>query len=690
MIYLDLIFNLALLVALSVVSAFIEERWPKQRWSGALLQGVLFGGAAVIGMLRPLDLGAGLIFDGRSVMLSLCALFFGPMAATVAALMALACRFWLGGVGMIMGVGVILSSTAVGLVAHAHAPPGRAAFSARYLYLFGLAVHVIMVLLMTTLPWEMVWSTMVRIGVPVIVLYPLATLLAGKILADRAALRASEENYRKLFEDHAAVKLIVEPDNGAILDANHAAARFYGWPRDQLSGMSLARLTVADAQPTAVGNGDPFRYETRHCCADGSERDVAVFSSPIATPQGERLYVIVYDITERKASEERNRKLQEQLHQAQKMESVGRLAGGVAHDFNNMLALIIGHAELALDQAGSQTGIATDLGEILDAGRRSADLTRQLLTFARKQPIDPRVLDLNATLGGMRNMLQRLIGEAIELRWQPGEKLWPVRMDPSQVDQILVNLTVNARDAIDGVGTITIETRNVAIDMLYCRDNADCAPGDYVCLSVSDTGPGMDAPVRAKLFEPFFTTKPVGRGTGLGLATVYGIVTQNQGFITVYSEPGHGARFMVHLPRAPEDATAAPMAQAMPEPARGNETILLVEDETALLKLTRTILTRHGYTVLAAATPEEALALARRHAGPIHLLVTDVVMPGLDGKALQDRLTALRPEIRTLFMSGYTADVIARRGVLDADIDYLQKPFSVAILAAKVRSVLDR
>jgi nitrogen-specific signal transduction histidine kinase/ActR/RegA family two-component response regulator len=381
--------------------------------------------------------------------------------------------------------------------------------------------------------------------------------------------------------------------------------------------------------------------------------------------------------------------LESRLRQAQKLESVGRLAGGVAHDFNNMLGVILGHVELALEQAEENHEIYSDLKEIQKAAQRSADLTRQLLTFARKQIITPRKLDLNLTVKSMLTMLRRLIGEDIDLAWKPAETLWPVKMDPSQIDQILANLCVNARDAIAGVGKLTIETGMVSFDEGYCAEHAGFIPGDFVLLGVSDDGCGMDKETLNNLFEPFFTTKEMGKGTGLGLATVYGIIKQNNGFINVYSEPGRGSTFKIYLPRLVGDEDtdkAVPDKKAVPV---GNETILIVEDEPAILKLTRMMLERKGYSVLSAATPAEAIKMAENHIDKIHLLMTDVVMPGMNGRDLAWHLTTLYPDIKLLFMSGYTANVIAHQGVLDEGVAFIQKPFSMADVAEKLREVLD-
>jgi len=390
-----------------------------------------------------------------------------------------------------------------------------------------------------------------------------------------------------------------------------------------------------------------------------------------------------------RADAERER-LQAQLLQAHKMEAVGRLAGGVAHDFNNMLQVILGRTEMALGEIDLDSPLHQDLQEILKAAEHSADLTRQLLAFARKQTINPKVLDLNDTVSGMLKMLRRLIGEDIDLAWMPGHNLGKVKIDPAQIDQILANLMVNARDAIDGVGRVTIETENVAFDQAYCADHPGFVPGQYVLLAVSDDGRGMDKDILDKIFEPFFTTKGVGRGTGLGLATIYGIVKQNEGFINVYSEPGQGATFRIYLPRFPDEAVEAQAAQTAGPLRGGTETVLLVEDEETILNLGRTILEGLGYRVLTAGAPSQAVRLAEEHPGAIDLLITDVVMPEMNGRDLAEKIKSIRPELKCLFMSGYTANVIVHRGVLAEGVRFIQKPFSMRDLAEKVRQVLDQ
>ncbi|MCF7817657.1 MAG: response regulator [Kiritimatiellales bacterium] len=394
------------------------------------------------------------------------------------------------------------------------------------------------------------------------------------------------------------------------------------------------------------------------------------------------------DITERKQAEEENNNLQVQLTHAQKMESVGRLAGGVAHDFNNMLSIILGHVGLALDLASPTGPLLESLLEIQGAANRSADLTRQLLAFARKQDIAPKILNLNDAVPGMLKMLQRLIGEDINLVWRPGAELRTIKIDPSQIDQILANLCVNARDAIDNTGTISLETGNVVIDADYCAAHTDAIPGAYVFIAVSDTGCGMEQETLAQIFEPFFTTKEVGKGTGLGLATVYGIAKQNNGFIYAYSEPGQGTTFKIYLPQAERKIEPQNAPAPVSAPNGRGETILLVEDNPALQKVYKRFFDGLGYTLLSAESPEEALRLSGLHP-EIHLLLTDVVMPGMNGRELADKIRESNLGIQVLFMSGYTADILVDRGVREDHMAFIAKPFSRDELADKLRTLLD-
>ena len=436
-------------------------------------------------------------------------------------------------------------------------------------------------------------------------------------------------------------------------------------------------------EQTLINGKKQTSPEYRVKFSDGTWRWHVSSGSPVKDDDGQitGFVGIARDVTERVS-------LQDQLLQSQRVEAVGRLAGGVAHDFNNMLGVIIGNAELALTKASPEDPVHHRLHQIVSAAKRSAEVTRQLLAFARKQTIAPKVLDLNESVEGMLQMLQRLIGEDIDIAWRPHSDLWPIRIDPSQLDQLLANLCVNSRDAIGGVGKVTIETGNVSFDEEYCARHIDFTSGDYVLLAVSDDGCGMDKETRNRIFEPFFTTKMSGKGTGLGLATVYGIVKQNQGFINVYSEPGKGTTFRIYLPRQTGEVEPIVEREKVEIPVGRGETLLVVEDDQAILELVSAMLEDHNYKVLLANSPSQAINIARQHEKSIDLMVTDVVMPEMNGRDLAGILQALNPQMKVLFMSGYTANVIAHHGVLDEGVHFIQKPFSVADFAVKVQETL--
>ncbi|MBD3219608.1 PAS domain S-box protein [bacterium] len=514
-------------------------------------------------------------------------------------------------------------------------------------------------------------------------------------------LRESEERFRLLLNDVEMVAIQGYAPDGTTQYWNEGSRRLYGYTPEEALGSNLLDLIIPEpmhdevrgALAAMARTGRPIPSSElllRH--KDGSSVEVYSCHSVLQRP-GHRpeLFCIDIDLGEINRGKRERERLQTELMQAQKMESVGRLAGGVAHDFNNMLNVILGHTEMLLDDLGEESHTRAGLEEIRQAAGRSAELTRQLLAFARRQTVAPRLLDLNASVEAMLTMLRRLIGEDIELCWRPSPSLDPVEMDPVQLDQLLANLVVNGRDAIGrGKGRVVIETGTAELDEASCARRAGAAPGSYVVLSVSDDGHGIDERDLPHIFEPFYTTKKAGEGTGLGLATVYGVVKQNDGFVGVESELGAGTTVRVHLP-ARAGATATPPREApaeVPVSVRG-ETVLLVEDEPAILELGERLLTSLGYEVLAAASPGEAIRVAREHDGPIPLLITDVVIPEMNGQELSENLREGRPDLVTVFMSGYTTDAIAHRGVLDDGVRFLQKPFSRRDLAVRVQEALE-
>ncbi len=516
----------------------------------------------------------------------------------------------------------------------------------------------------------------------------------------REALHKSEEKFRtiadwtydwELWSDPDGKLLYVSPSAERI--TGHRADEFYSNPGllDQIIHPDDKNIWVEHMRNRLHGSNEVRELEFRIINREGEIRWIQHLCRPVFDPQGKSLgwRVSNRDITDHLNLQREKESLQSQLLQSQKLEAVGRLAGGVAHDFNNMLQSILGYSALALREVQPGDFLHECLNEIQKAGQRSADLTRQLLAFARKQTVSPKVLDLNDTITGMLRMLQRLIGEDINLAWIPGHNLWQIFMDPSQIDQILANLAVNARDAIGGVGHVCIETSNTLIDHTYLVDHIDSYTGEFVVLSVSDDGCGMDRETISHIFEPFFTTKPLGMGTGLGLATIYGIIRQNNGFVNVYSEPGKGTTFRIYLPRYRDEAASREEQLEPGAPQGGTETILIVEDEETVLALGKRILEGLGYTVLTASTVSKAIQIVGEYQGDIHLLITDVVMPDMNGKELSTRLLSLKPGMKVLYMSGYTSNVIAHRGILDEDVLFVQKPFTMEGVARKVREALD-
>ncbi|MGV8122363.1 MAG: PAS domain S-box protein [Candidatus Xenobiia bacterium LiM19] len=502
------------------------------------------------------------------------------------------------------------------------------------------------------------------------------------------ALRESEARYRALV-DSSAEHFFMLSREGVFLASNDRVERFGLSLGSEIVGKGLAdvfpqelTLLYREKQKQVFATSSPVCFEHQHVSQGGHSSYHSVTLYPIR--QGGELTTIggaCRDITE-------YRQIEEQLRQAQKMEAIGRLAGGIAHDFNNKLSIIVGYAGLMRETLDSNDPLTEDVEEILKAARQSAELTAQLLAFARRQTIEPKTLNLNDSIKKSEKMLRRLVGEDITLKFNETPVLWSVKMDPMQVDQILANLAANARDAIPGSGSILIETSNTELDDSYQSIYSDIIPGEYVLLSFTDNGTGMDRETLCHIFEPFYTTKDQGKGTGLGLATVYGIVRQNGGFTHVYSEPGEGTVFRIYLPR---NIGAVEVKEELKSTKllRGRETVLVVEDDEFILKLSKRILESLGYRVIASRTPCDAIVIIEKSEEQFSLLVTDVIMPILNGKELQQRLEMIRPGFRTLFMSGYTADVMAQRGVLEMGARFLQKPFTVESLAQKIRETLD-
>ena len=516
-------------------------------------------------------------------------------------------------------------------------------------------------------------------------------------------LRQSNERYQRLLESIINHVYTVQVEGEAVTRITHRPSceplTGYGAEAFEFDPDLWERLIheedcalADDALQRLFREKRPVQFVHRIIRRDGDTRWVENTLVPFLGPEEGVLSsydAVVTDITGRKLAEHEREKLQVQLHQVQKMDSVGCLAGAIAHDFNNMLSAILGYCELVLAETKDNPVVHADMLEIEGAARRSALLTRQLLAFASKQEVAPQRIDMNEIVTEALRMLRRLIGENVELKWRPSqEELW-LEIDPCQFDQLLTNLCINGRDAIGGVGRIVIETSDVPYDPEGGPISPDAAPEDYVRLTVRDTGCGMDAATLERIYEPFFTTKELGKGTGLGLATVYGIVKQNRGFITVESTPGEGTTFSLYFPRRDPGDVSRDVLSERSETATCNASVLVVEDEASILQLSTRILTQSGYHVHAASTPREAIALAEQNRDNLQLLVTDVVMPEMNGKELSLCVSAICPAIKTLYISGYTADIIARHGLLDSGIHFLQKPFTGRELLDKVQAVLE-
>ena len=477
---------------------------------------------------------------------------------------------------------------------------------------------------------------------------------------------------------------------GIILTWNYGAELIFGYSAEEATGRSVRFLAPPDRAVESSTllerverTGTVERYETIRVKKDGTHIHVAITHSPIKNSDGQVVAIssVAQDVTESK-------NLEEMLRLAQKMEAVGQLAGGVAHDFNNLLGVILGYTGLLLDRLSPDDPQRKSIEEIQKAGDRAALLTRQLLAFSRKQVLQPKVLDLNTVVAGAEKLLQRLIGEDIELLVVLNPALGRVKADAGQLEQIIMNLVVNARDAMPKGGKLTIETANVEFDEEFAAQHPSTQPGPHAMLSVTDTGCGMDEKTKARIFEPFFTTKEFGKGTGLGLATVYGIVKQSGGSVWVYTEVGIGTTFKIYLPCVDEVLEMVSPSNKVEKAERGSQTILIVEDDAALLQVTLQSLENVGYAILAAQSPAEAIQISESHSGPIHLMVTDVIMPGMSGAQLATHLSALRPGMKVLYVSGYTDDTIVCHGVLEPGLAFLQKPFSPKALARKVGEVI--
>lgn len=502
------------------------------------------------------------------------------------------------------------------------------------------------------------------------------------------ALRASEERYRLLFDNNPLPIWLTDLDFSRFLAVNQAALQLFGYERAEFLALSLSQLLSSAELDEVRENIAEMAVEGVHHAnrrplkKNGEVVEVAITSQTFVIDARRVALVIARDMTERN-------RLEAQLAQSRKMEAIGILAGGVAHDFNNLLSIMVTYTAFALDALKQGDPLRADIEQVAKAGDRAVSLTRQLLAFSRQQILEPVVIDLNATVASIEPMLRRLLGESIDMSLVSEPSLGRVSADPGQIEQVIMNLVANARDAMPTGGELTIETANVSVTSATSSTAAGLKQGQHVMLAVGDTGSGMDAITRERIFEPFFTTKGLGKGTGLGLSTVLGIVQQSGGHLELQSELGKGTRFEVYLPRVDRAVAPIPASASGTAVQGGHETILVVEDDEQVLNLTRSILRRNGYDVLVASNGGEAFLISEQHADAIHLLLTDVVMPRMNGRQVAERLAMTRPEMKVLFMTGYTDDAVVRQGVFDADMALLQKPITPEALARRVRAVLD-
>jgi two-component system, cell cycle sensor histidine kinase and response regulator CckA len=703
-VYVSLLQNAAILVALSTLYGLLARfRRGETAVRIRLLTGLLFGAVAIAGMLLPYRYQPGLIYDGRSIVLSMAGLFGGGDGTAVAILVAGIYRALKGGVGVWAGLATIVFCPLVGLAFRRLYHNRPEAISAVSLYGLGIAAHVVMLACQMLVPWATFVNVIRGIWLPVLLIFPVATLLIGLLLRTEErrvqATHALVESNRRLNELATQLNAVVwtaSVDGKRIQDVSPVVETVSGLSPENLKADATLWLTRVhpDDRPGVeeslerVSDRGQVHMQYRIVHGDDAVRWVNDHRSMIYDETGAPVGMggIITDITESKTMQEEHRSLQAQMLQAQKMEAVGRLAGGVAHDFNNLLTVMNNYASMAISDLGPASCVQGYLKEILAAGERAAGLTRQLLAFSRRQIMEPEILDLGSVVSDMKKMLARLIGEDIRLETIQAEGLWPVRADPAQVQQVIMNLAVNARDAMPQGGALTIETAN-AVAVSTPGEPADVDPGDYVVLRVTDTGCGMETETLLRMFEPFFTTKEEGRGTGLGLSTVYGIVKQSGGYIFAESRPGETV-FTVYFPRA-EGKAGGPGEAEEAGAQSGTETVLLVEDDQAVRELTERMLASAGYRIIAAGSGEEALALSEVTQERIDLVVSDVVMPIMSGRELADRLKKTRPELRVLFMSGYTDETVTEQGVLARDDDFISKPFGREQLLRAVRGALD-
>ena len=660
--------------------------------------GLLFAVSSLVAMQSPLELAPGIILDSRTVLVALAGYLFGWPAVVTVLVPVVSYRIYLGGEGTFSGCVTIITEAMLGALFYTFRDKVFPKHPMLRLGFFGVWVSLLAVCCSLLLPWERAKVLIVDTSIPLIILYSLGVLFIGGLFLREKARQEHERLLRLMEHSLESIKdaaYWVRPEDGQVLYVNQAACDTLGYTREE-----MYRLKIWDLDPsvtkarwnqnyTNLKRGTRPTMETINRRRDGEIVPVEVSISRVEVDGVDYVCGISRDISERQQTEADKEKLEAELRQAQKMEAIGRLAGGVAHDFNNMLLIILANAQSLLDRSLEKDSIGHKLQQIVDAAERSADLTRGLLGFARKQAIQPQKLDINKSVEDILKMLDRLIGKQVAVHYRLGENVWSVYMDPSQVNQIITNLCLNARDAIDGNGTITISTSNRVVSTKDCEFIPNAKPGHYVVVCVQDDGCGMTPETAKSIFEPFFTTKPTGEGTGLGLATVHGIAYQNGGFVTVESEPGKGSLFNVYLPGHETAMEASPSLPESKNSPSKQATILFVEDEQAILELSATALRRQGHHVLEAHNGQLATKKARENAGRIDLLITDINMPDTLGTDLACQIAKIIPGLTCLFISGNPSEALLNQADPNIHASHvLRKPYKPSELTDEVASIL--